>query len=377
MVVNPVEAIWDPHFAESWGNSIGTEPVEKVFTFTSDVAYEDAVLIIDGIARTINQGQEPLVITIHSLSLSVQASPVSQIDGMNVKEDGFMVAVGDMGVATLTAAEGVGTLDVSNFSDEIWELIVRHANIALVPNKTYQLSYTLTPSINIGRYEFIARTDNQNANGLGFYIWSDVPGGVSANTPITRTFTFTTSDDVENFSIFFQFGGAASVPGVITFNNFSLKYFDGNETNSLKWSSLPEGFYSYDDASSEASLYIDTTLGALVYDIEVFGESDWQNKVWYDLSFNEGSKYQIIIEAYATRDISFNFIINVKSEWNPKVYEQINLTTEAQSFTFETLDIQTLTQYIELLFQFGQVTDQPCTIYITSITIVELAKGGN
>jgi hypothetical protein len=58
---------------------------------------------------------------------------------------------------------------------------------------------------------------------------------------------------------------------------------------------------------------------------------------------------------------------------NPKVTTMFELTTTAQTFSYETPNLQSFDENIELLFQFGNFNSGEAVIYFDSITIIELA----
>jgi hypothetical protein len=173
--------------------------------------------------------------------------------------------------------------------------------------------------------------------------------------------------------MFFQFGGQATAV-VITISNVVLTQYDGFSETVTRFSGLPEGFASFENAPAAANLYVDVESGKLVYDVSVFGDTDWYNKVYLEnVVFNDGSKYRIEFVAHASKTISGFFAVNPMGQWNPKVTTMFELTTTPQTFSYETPNLQSFSENIELLFQFGSFNTGEAIIYIDSITIIELA----
>ena len=173
--------------------------------------------------------------------------------------------------------------------------------------------------------------------------------------------------------MFFQIGGQA-LPTVITISDVNLVSYDGFSEEVTRFTGLPEGFGSFENAPAAASLYVDATAGNLVYDVSVFGDVDWYNKVFLeDTVFNDGSKYRIEFVAHASKTISGFFAVNPVGQWNPKVATMFEVTTTAQTFSYETENLQSFDETMEILFQFGSFNEGEATIYIDSITIIELA----
>ena len=173
--------------------------------------------------------------------------------------------------------------------------------------------------------------------------------------------------------MFYQIGGQEK-PVVITISDVVLTSYDGFSETVTRFTGLSEGFGSFEQEPAVANLYVDIELGNLIYNVAVFGDTDWHNKVYLEnVLFNDGSKYRVEFVASASKDVSFFFAVNPIGQWNPKVATMVDLTTTVQTFSFETDNLQSFNENIELLFQFGSFNSGAATIYIDSITIIELA----
>ena len=78
--------------------------------------------------------------------------------------------------------------------------------------------------------------------------------------------------------------------------------------------------------------------------------------------------------AKATKDVSCGFFLNPLGSWDPRISEGLDLTTEEQTFTFETNDILITDMNFEMLFQFGSEATAnlgEVTVEISSITIYQ------
>ena len=119
--------------------------------------------------------------------------------------------------------------------------------------------------------------------------------------------------------------------------------------------------------------------GSFFYRIDNGGTVDWHNKLILGygetpLTLAADSYYTVVITAKATKDVSCGVFLNPCGGWDPRFSESMNLTTQEQTFTFETTDTFITDMDFELLFQFGsEATAQlgEVTIEITDITIYQ------
>lgn len=117
--------------------------------------------------------------------------------------------------------------------------------------------------------------------------------------------------------------------------------------------------------------------GSFFYRIDNGGTVDWHNKLVLGygdtpLTLPADSYYTVEITAKATKDVSCGVFLNPCGGWDPRFSEGMDLTTQEQTFRFETSDTFITDMDFELLFQFGSdATAQlgEVTIEITRITI--------
>lgn len=360
---------WDP-YAGMWGQEVTTEYKTFTHTFAVDADNEAAELMFN----VGGQGAADYSVHISKLTIVANSNPQTQnipFTDITSAGDGW-VYVNDAGQSTASVVEGKAVINITDPVAGIWEQKLFHEPIQLGANKVYKLSYTIHATEQI-RYEFIARTKSQQSGGRDEnYIWSG-PNLAKDETRIV-THTFTTNEiDIDDFDMFFQLGGQ-SLATVITISDVNLVSYDGFSEEVIRFTGLPEGFASFENAPAEANLYVDTETGNLVYDVAVFGDTDWYNKVFLeDVVFKDGSKYRVEFVARASKTIQGFFAINPMGQWNPKVTTMFEITTTAQTFSYETPNLQSFDEAIELLFQFGSFNTGEAVIYIDSITIIELA----
>ena len=119
--------------------------------------------------------------------------------------------------------------------------------------------------------------------------------------------------------------------------------------------------------------------GSFFYRIDQGGTTDWHNKLILGygdtpLTLEADSYYTVEITAKATKNVSCGVFLNPVGGWDPRFSEGMDLTTETQTFTYETTDTFITDMDFELLFQFGsEATAQlgEVTIEITDIKIYQ------
>lgn len=360
---------WDP-YAGMWGQEVATEYRTYTHTFAAEVSNEAAELMFN----VGGQGTNDYSVYIRQLTIVANSNPQSNglpFTNLSASGDGWTYE-NNNGASSASVVDGKVVIDITNPVAGIWEQKLFQKPLQLQANKVYKLTYTIHASEAI-RYEYIARTKSQQSSGRDEnYIWS----GPSLNKDETRVVnhTFTTNaNDINEFDMFFQFGGQAN-PVVITISNVALISYDGFSEDITRFTGLPEGFGSFENAPAAASLYVDVEAEKLVYDVSVFGDTDWHNKIYIeDVLFKDGSKYKVEFVASASKTLNGFFAVNPMGQWNPKVTTMFELTTTSKTFSYETDNLQSFDEQIELLFQFGSFNTGEAVIYFDSITIIELA----
>lgn len=151
-----------------------------------------------------------------------------------------------------------------------------------------------------------------------------------------------------------------------------------NETNpALPWLT----FNGTDEDNEKGVGTIWSENGSLFYRIDQGGSVDWHNKLV--CGYNENplvlaadSYFIVELTAKATKNVSCGFFLNPLGNWDPRINEKIELTTEEKTFTFETTDTFFTDMNFEMLFQFGSEETAALgevTIEISDIKIYQKA----
>ena len=191
----------------------------------------------------------------------------------------------------------------------------------------------------------------------------NAPEGVTSNTIVI--------DDVQ-FGVLE--GDKETKKTIYAFNAFGPN--TANATNSAyPW----QTFNGTDEDNDRGVGTIWTENGSLFYRIDQGGLTDWHNKLICGYGDNplvlpSDSYFTVEIVAKATKNVSCGFFLNPLGNWDPRITEGMDITTEEQTFTFETRDILITDMNFEMLFQFGSEATAnlgEVTVEIVSITIYQ------
>ena len=138
----------------------------------------------------------------------------------------------------------------------------------------------------------------------------------------------------------------------------SFMAFGSNTSNGNNPDKLWETFNGTDEDHDKGVGTIWTEDGSLFYRIDDGGTVDWHNKLIFGYTGNplvlqSDSYYTIEIKARADENISAGVFLNPLGGWDPRIAESIDLTPEAQTFTYKTDETFVMDMDFELLFQFG------------------------
>ncbi len=149
-----------------------------------------------------------------------------------------------------------------------------------------------------------------------------------------------------------------------------------NEANAAyPWST----FNGTDEDNERGVGTIWTEDGSFFYRIDQGGTTDWHNKLICGYSENpltlEADSYYIVeMTVKADKDVSCGFFLNPLGGWDPRISEGMDITTQEQTFTFETTDTFVTDMDFEMLFQFGsEQTAQlgEVTVEFSNVTIYQ------
>ena len=293
--------------------------------------------------------------------------------------DAIDVEIGDGAEGSVKG--GVITIDKYPTEGGVWSI---KANLGLggetITNGTkYYYRFTINASKGLSGEALVesrslyheART---NFNGLN----------AAAGKDVVVTAVFTAERDINDPVIRLQIGNApdGASNNKITIKNLEFGKFEGDKEtvkitdsfsvpytgNDYSW-----GTFNATDEDNERGVgSIWTENGKLYYRIDQGGVTDWHNKLYMNLTLPADNYFIVEITGKATKPVSCGFFLNPSGNWDPRVSEGIDFTTEEKTFRFETTETLILDMPFEMLFQFGSaaLADMgDVTIEFSDITI--------
>jgi len=295
------------------------------------------------------------------------------------------------------AAEASGTaVEISAYPTDggVWSIKgdIALPGIAIEAGQKYYYSFTLNAQ-NAQAGECLVESASQaDANRVSFNSFStgggeeiEVSGVFTAEQevtdPVIRLQIGAPSDGVSSNSIQIanvEFGTVSGdLETVKTINAFTpFGKGTANESNAdYPWST----FNGTDEDNERGVGAIWTEDGSFFYRIDQGGTTDWHNKLICGYTENpltlEADSYYIVeMTVKADKDVSCGFFLNPLGGWDPRISETMDITTEEQTFTFETTDTFVTDMDFEMLFQFGsEQTAQlgEVTIEFSNVTIYQ------
>ena len=306
--------------------------------------------------------------------------------------DSIAATAGDGASATATAANGAGTFQIDAYPGEgggVWSIKADMAlpGITLNAGEKYYYSFTIQAA-NAQSAECLVESASQaDAARANFNSIALDPG-----EEVVVTNVFDAEAAVEDPVIRLQMGSPSEgvTSNTVTVTNLEFGTVSGDlDTEktidyfgqSIAADANPDLLWTvYNGTDEDNELGVGTLWtdgGSLFYRIDQGGTVDWHNKLIFGhtdcpLTLPADSYFTVEITAKATQPVSCGFYLNPLGGWDPRISQSIDLTTEEQTFTFETTDPLITDMDFEMLFQFGSAETAALgetSIEISNITI--------
>lgn len=335
-------------------------------------------------------------IEIYEISGEETQIPVFTSDFSSSEEGAVVVEAGDGAAAEVSYEEGAALIRIASYPTDggVWSIKgnVVLQDVSIEEGQKYYYSLRLQGySAQAGEclVESASLYDGARVHFNSFFV------GAGEETVISGTFTAdkTVSDPVIRLQIGNPSDGVSEnnirisdvVFGRLEGDLETVKTIDafcayGQNTANATNPEQPWMTYNGTDEDNERGVgTIYQENGSLFYRIDQGGTTDWHNKLvcgytGNPLTLAADSYYTIEITAKATKDVSCGFFLNPLGSWDPRISEGMDITTQEQTFTFETTDTFVLDMDFEMLFQFGsEDTAQlgEVTIEISNIKILQ------
>lgn len=332
-------------------------------------------------------------IEIYEVSGTQTKAPVYTNDFSQGNQNAITLTAGDGASGSAKAGNGAAEITIDAYPSEggVWSIKADLAlpGVAIQEGEKYYYSFTVqADSDQNGEclVESAAQADGARANFNSL----SLTGG--KETVVTNVFT--AESTVDDPVIRLQLGQASSGVSANTLRITKLEF--GTVEGDLQTNKTIDSFgvsiaanpnpdylwttYNGTDEDNELGVgTIWTEDGSLFYRIDQGGTVDWHNKLILGhgetpITLPADSYFTVEITAKASQPISCGFYLNPMGGWDPRVSENIDFTTQEQTFTFRTTDPLIMDMDFEMLFQFGSADTAAMgstTIEISNITIYQ------
>lgn len=383
-------------FGGAFNLPIGQEiaPIELTFTSTGEGSAE----IMLNLGKITPNPDNTSDTTPEDFTVTIDKIEIFEISGEETKTPSFTgspeltVSAGDGAAAEANGAE----VEISAYPTDggVWSIKsdIALPGITVEAGQKYYYSFTLNAQ-NAQSGECLVESASQaDANRVSFNSFAaaggeeiEVSGVFTADQavadPVIRLQIGAPSDGVSSNRIQIanvEFGAVSgdleTVKTIYAFTPFGKG--TANEANAAyPWST----FNGTDEDNERGVGAIWTEDGSFFYRIDQGGTTDWHNKLICGYSENpltlEADSYYIVeMTVKADKDVSCGFFLNPLGGWDPRISEGMDITTQEQTFTFETTDTFVTDMDFEMLFQFGsEQTAQlgEVTVEFSNVTIYQ------
>lgn len=335
-------------------------------------------------------------IEVYEITGEETQTPVYTNDFAAAEENAVVVSAGDGAAATASFNGEAAVVTIDSYPTEggVWSIKADIAlpGVTIVSGEKYFYSFKINAANGQGGEALVESATlfheaRANFNGLVASAGEDTvvtavfTAEANVSDPVIRLQIGAPSEGVTSNTIVIDDVVFGVVEGdkevnktIYAFNAFGPN--TANATNSVyPW----QTFNGTDEDNDRGVGTIWTENGHMFYRIDQGGVTDWHNKLICGYGDNPlvlpaDSYFVVEIVAKASKDVSCGFFLNPLGGWDPRISESLDLTTEEQTFTFETNDILITDMNFEMLFQFGSEATAnlgEVTVEIVSVTIYQ------
>lgn len=380
------------------------QPLELNFT----VGAEGSAELMINLGKITPNAENPADTTPENFTVTIDKIEIYEITGTESKApvytndfaggvDGAVsAAAGDGAAVNLTAANGAAKLTIDSYhtGGGVWSI---KTDIALPANSIeagvkYYFSFKINAA-NGQNGECLVESATQewqnrvNFSSLNAAAGEDVivSGAFTAEQavadPVIRLQIGNPSDGVTNNVIIIDDVEFGKLEGDKDVNKMlhAFTAFGPNTDNATNGDYPWQTFNGTDEDNDVGVGTIWMENDSLFYRIDQGGVTDWHNKLICGYGDNPlvleaDSYYTVEITAKATKNVSCTFFLNPMGNWDPRLSEGMDITTEEKTFTFTTTDTLVTDMNFEMLFQFGSEATASLgevTIEFTSVVIYQ------
>ncbi len=386
-------------FGGAYNVAIGTEisPLEMNFTSSGEGSTE----LMINLGKITPNPDNSADTTPQQVTVTIDKIEIYEISGSQTKTpvyemtefENAAISAGDGASASVSAGDDGAVFQLENYPTDggVWSIKadLLLPDVKVEAGEKYYYSFTVVSDNDqdgecLVESASMADAARANFNGLS----------IKAGEETVITNVFTAENSVDDPVIRMQIGNPAEgvTKNTIRVSKVEFGKVEGNlETNktidafgsSISANANPDVLWTtYNGTDEDNDLGVGTIWtddNKLFYRIDQGGTVDWHNKLILGhrdnpLTLPADSYFTVEITAKATQPVSCGFFLNPMGEWDPRVSEGIDLTTEEKTFTFKTTDTLIMDMDFEMLFQFGSADTAAMdgvTIEISDITIYQ------
>ena len=379
------------------------KPLELNFTVSGDGSAE----LLIHLGKITPNPDNAADTTPENFTVTIDKIEIYEVTGTEVKNpvytndfasgiDGIVVSAGDGASANVAADNGAAEVTIDSYHNGggVWSI---KTDLALPENAIeagvkYYFSFKINAANGQTGECLVESASQEWANRVYFGSLN-----ATAGEDVIVSGVFTAEQAIADPVIRLQIGnpGDGVTSNVIVIDDVVFGKLEGDkETNKTIHKFHPFGagtangtnphfpwgtFNGTDEDNEQGVGTIWMENGSLFYRIDQGGVTDWHNKLYCGYGENPlvlkaDSYYTVEIVAKASKNVSCSFFLNPLGNWDPRLSEGLDITTEEQTFTFTTTDTLVTDMNFEMLFQFGSEATAALgevTIEFVSITIYQ------
>lgn len=373
-------------------------PLELYFTVNGEGSAE----LLVNLGKITPDAGKPEETTPENFTVTIDKIEIYEITGTEVKtpvystdfasgvEGALSVSAGDGASANVTADGGAGKVTIDSYptSGGIWNIKTDIAlpGVSVEEGVKYYYSFKINASNGQSGECLVESATRNDANRANFNSFT-----AAAGEDVIVTGVFTAEQSVADPVIRLQIGNPSNgvSSNVIVIDDVVFGKLEGDKNvektihafNAFNGETT-EIWQTFNGTDEDHEVGVGTIWaenGSLFYRIDQGGVTDWHNKLICGYGDNPlvleaDSYYTVEITAKATKNVTCSFFLSPLGNWDPRLSEKIDFTTEEQTFTFITTDTLITDMNFEMLFQFGSEETAnlgEVTIEFTSIVIYQ------
>ena len=292
------------------------------------------------------------------------------------------ISMSNSALGSVTCTEGKAVATINAYGAASWEnKIEQDTTLTADPDKAYRLSVTMTAA-NAQTGEICVEDKTREWEARALYIGFSLEAG--KETTVTCDFNQVYAAPIENVSVKIYVGAAAAgvTSNTITITDITISEVGGDfVSDSTLYRFSPysgDTDWNYFNGREET---LDSGMGTmyekdgtLFYRIDEISTVDYGNKLFINqIKLEKNALFKVRFTIKANKPGTVWFILNPYGEYDPRISQTFNFTTEEQTFECSTTGEFVLDMDFELVWSFGQGYNTEGD-YLIELSDVEIIK---